>query len=186
VFLGACAPKNYVVLLENPEGGSGQVTVATERGHTVLHQPGMATAIDRRTRPPSSPWRLGIDKLQETFSRALGARPAGYERFVVYFKHGSFDLDEDSLDDLEAMLRSARGRPGVDATVIGHADRTADDSINEAVALIRAYRIRDALVGAGVPIERIQLDSYGETRPAVPTEDEVAERLNRRVEVTIR
>ena len=54
------------------------------------------------------------------------------------------------------------------------------------VSLLRAYTIRDELVKAGIPIERIELDAYGETLPAVPTADNVPEIHNRRVEVTIR
>ena len=50
-------------------------------------------------------------------------------------------------------------RPGVDATVAGHADRKASDARNEILSLLRAYKIRDDLVKAGVPIERIEIDS---------------------------
>ena len=39
---------------------------------------------------------------------------------------------------------------------------------------------------AGVPIERIEIDSYGESMPAVPTADNIPELRNRRVEVTVR
>ena len=68
----------------------------------------------------------------------------------------------------------------------GPIHRKASDDLNEFISLERAYAIRDALVRAGVPIERIQLDAYGETRPAVPTPDDVSELRNRRVEVTVR
>ena len=60
------------------------------------------------------------------------------------------------------------------------------DRLNELLSLRRAYKVRDDLVKAGVPIERIEIDSYGESRPAVPTADEVPELRNRRVEVTVR
>lgn len=186
LVLGACAPKNYVVLLENPEGGSGQVIVRTNEGQQTLDEPGTATAIDRASRPPSSPWQVGVDKIQEVFSWAFGARPERFESFVVYFQHASTDLDPASEATFREMLAEARKRPGADATVAGHADRTSSDARNEAWSLVRAFKIRDALAGAGIPIERIELDAWGETRPAVPTEDDVPELRNRRVEVTIR
>ncbi len=47
LFVAACAPKNYVVLLEDPEGGSGKVMVTTNEGRQVLDEPGTATAIDK-------------------------------------------------------------------------------------------------------------------------------------------
>lgn len=186
LVLGGCASKNYVVLLENPEGGSGEVIVQTNEGRQTLDEPGTATSIDRSSRAPSSPWKVGVEKIQEVFSRAFGARPERFEKFVIYFDHGKTDVDAGSEAVYRDMLAEVRKRPGVDATVAGHADRTAEAGRNEAIALVRAYKVRDALVAAGIPIERIELDSYGESRPAVPTEDDVPELRNRRVEVTIR
>lgn len=186
LFVAACAPKNYVVLLENPEGGSGKVTVSTEKGGQVLDKPGTATTFDRTSRAPSSPWELGIEKLQEVFARAFGARPTPVKRYTIYFIRNKMEIEQTSKADFQSMLAEAHERAGADATVAGHADRTESDARNEAVALMRAWKIRDALVKAGIPIERIELDSYGESRPAVATADDVPELRNRRVEVTIR
>jgi peptidoglycan-associated lipoprotein len=186
VALCGCAPKNYVVLLDNPGGGSGKVIVSNEKGKQVLDKSGSATAINRRNKPPSSPWELQVEKIQETFARAFGARPPRFLKFTVYFKSGGTDIDPRSQTEYQAMLAEAGKRPGVDATVAGHADREDIDRRNELVALLRAYKIRDALVKAGIPIERIEMDSWGESRPAVPTRDNIPELRNRRVEVTIR
>ncbi|MBI5504447.1 MAG: OmpA family protein [Deltaproteobacteria bacterium] len=186
LFAGACAPKNYVVLLENPEGGSGKVLVATNEGQQVLDEPGTATAIDKTTRAPSSPWVLGVEKIQEVFARAFTARPEPFKRFTIYFVRNKVQVDPASQADFDQMLSEARKRPGADATVAGHADRTGPDARNDGISLLRAYKMRDALVTAGIPIERIELSEYGETRPAVPTADDVPELRNRRVEVTIR
>lgn len=186
VAIAGCAPKNYVVLLDNPGGGSGKVIVSNQKGRQLLDKSGSATAINRASRPPSSPWQLKVDKIQEVFAKAFGARPGRSIKYTIYFKLGGTDMDPISNSQYQAMLAEVRRRPGVDATVAGHADRKADDRRNELVALLRAYKIRDALVGAGVPIERIEMDSYGESRPAVPTPDDVPELHNRRVEVTVR
>lgn len=183
---GGCAPKNYVVLLDNPGGGSGQVIVSNEKGRQVLDKSGSATTINRRSKAPSSPWMLEIKKIQETFAKAFGARPGRFIKYTVYFKKGRTEIDPTSDAQFNAMLAEVRKRPGVDCTVAGHADRTSSDTRNEMLSLLRAWAIRDALVQAGVPIERIEIDSWGESRPAVPTEDNVSELRNRRVEVTVR
>ncbi len=182
----ACGPKNYVVLLDNPGGGAGKVIVSNDKGRQVLDESGEATTINRAGKAPSTPWRAGVDKLQEVFARAFGARPGRFVKYTFYFKEGRTDLEGQSVKPYGAMLEEVRRRPGVDATVAGHADRKASPTRNEILALLRAWKVRDDLVKAGVPIERIEVDSFGETRPAIPTEDEVPELRNRRVEVTVR
>jgi outer membrane protein OmpA-like peptidoglycan-associated protein len=129
---------------------------------------------------------LEIKKIQETFAKAFGARPGRFIKYTIYFKSGRTDVDPISNRELNLMLTEVRKRPGVDATVAGHADRTANDFENERLSLLRAWAIRDALVRAGVPIERIEIDAWGETRPAIPTADNIPELRNRRVEVTVR
>lgn len=184
--LAACAPKNYVVLLDNPGGGSGKVIVSNEKGRQVLDQSGSATTINRASSPPSSPWQLKVEQIQEVFAKAFGARPSRFVKYTFYFKAGRTDVDASSQADYQAMLKEVGKRPGVDATVTGHADRKSSPQRNEILSLRRAYKVRDDLVKAGVPIERIEIDSYGESRPAVPTADDVPELRNRRVEVTVR
>jgi peptidoglycan-associated lipoprotein len=181
-----CGPKNYVVLLDNPGGGSGKVIVSNEKGQQVLDKSGSATTFNRASRAPSSPWELGVEKIKEVFGSAFGARPPRFVKYTVYFKSGTSQLAPDSVATYKKMLSEVGKRPGVDATIAGHADRTASQKQNERLALKRAYKVRDDLVKAGIPIERLEIDSYGETRPAVPTADEVPEKRNRRVEITVR
>jgi peptidoglycan-associated lipoprotein len=184
--IAACAPKNYVVLLDNPGGGNGKVIVSNEKGRQTLDKAGEATTINRASKPPSDPWTLSVEKITEVFAKAFGARPPRFVKYTIEFKTGKTDVATQSEADYQKMLAEVRKRPGVDVTVAGHADREGSDRTNELLSLIRAYKIRDDLVRAGVPIERIELDSYGESRPAIPTADGVPELKNRRVEVTVR
>lgn len=186
VGVAACAPKNYVVLLDNPGGGSGKVVVSNPKGEQWLDKSGSATTINRANSRPSAPWMLQVKKIQEVFAKAFGARPSRFVKYTFYFKSGTTDLDPSSQKDLQDMLAEVAKRPGVDATVAGYADRLSSPRWNEGLSLLRAWAIRDDLVKVGVPIERIEIDAYGETRPAVPTADNIAELRNRRVEVVIR
>jgi outer membrane protein OmpA-like peptidoglycan-associated protein len=181
-----CGPKNYVVLLDNPGGGSGKVIVSNQKGQQVLEKSGSATTFNRASRAPSSPWELGVEKIKEVFGGAFGARPPRFVKYTLYFQPGTAKIEKESVATYNRMMAEVAKRPGADATVAGHADRTASQKRNEILALKRAYKIRDDLVKAGIPIERLEIDSYGETRPAIPTADEVPERRNRRVEVTVR
>ena len=57
---------------------------------------------------------------------------------------------------------------------------------DDGLSLRRAERVRNDLIGRGIPGDKIQVAGRGEREPLVPTEDEVAEPRNRRVEITVR
>ncbi len=67
--------------------------------------------------------------------------------------------------------------------VTGHADRSGADAYNMALSQRRANAVRDALVRAGVPANRITTTARGESQPLVPTADGVREPQNRRAEI---
>jgi OmpA-OmpF porin, OOP family len=46
--------------------------------------------------------------------------------------------------------------------------------------------VRDELVRVGIPPDRISVAGRGEREPLIPTDDEVAEPRNRRVEINVR
>ena len=51
---------------------------------------------------------------------------------------------------------------------------------------VRAERLRQMLVGLGIPAERIQIAGRGKRELLVPTDDNVPEPRNRRVEISVR
>jgi outer membrane protein OmpA-like peptidoglycan-associated protein len=186
LLASSCAPKNYVALLENPDGGTGQVTVTTTAGQQTLDSAGAATSVNKADRAPSAPWEVAWDKIEEVFGSAFRVRPPRVAQYTIYFQSGTTDIAEVSKPTLEALLEDARNRPTPDADVYGHTDRVANERKNEVLALLRAYTVRDLLVEAGVSSGRIRVDSFGESQPAVETADNIAEIRNRRVEVTLR
>jgi outer membrane protein OmpA-like peptidoglycan-associated protein len=71
-------------------------------------------------------------------------------------------------------------------TIEGHCDVRGPDSFNQWLSDTRAARVREALIKAGVPADRIDAKGYGATRPRDPGTDEAAHQRNRRVEFVIR
>ncbi|MBD2089948.1 DUF4157 domain-containing protein [Microcoleus sp. FACHB-1515] len=67
--------------------------------------------------------------------------------------------------------------------VTGHTDMVGTPERNETLGSDRANAVKAVLVSEGVPEEKIQAQSKGETAPAVSTKDEKPEPCNRRVEV---
>jgi len=79
-----------------------------------------------------------------------------------------------------------RRRPAPDIQVIGHTDTVGNLAFNDKLSLARAERVRDILVGLGIPGDRIQSSGRGKRELLVTTDENVAEPRNRRVEISVR
>jgi outer membrane protein OmpA-like peptidoglycan-associated protein len=108
-------------------------------------------------------------------------------------------LEERVLFDVNRARIKRSGRPVIAAIaaswnehpdwgrmkVEGHADVRGPDPFNAWLSSTRAARVREALVAAGVPPERIESYGFGATRPRDPGMTEEAHARNRRVEFVI-
>jgi len=60
------------------------------------------------------------------------------------------------------------------------------EAYNTGLSQRRASYVRDVLVSRGVKPNTLFISFYGKARPLVPTQDEVPEPRNRRVEIIVR
>jgi outer membrane protein OmpA-like peptidoglycan-associated protein len=173
-----------VVMLPGPDGKVG--TVVVERGgeQTVLDQSYAASRIVSGGGP--QPQRVGESEVQREFGAVLAALPGRPKSFLLYFLEGSDEFTPESRVELDEMLAELRQRGAPDVVVIGHTDRVSNVQFNDRLSLQRAERVRAELVKLGIPEARVQIAGRGEREPLVPTDDEVAEPRNRRVEVSVR
>jgi OOP family OmpA-OmpF porin len=114
------------------------------------------------------------------------AQVAPAQRLSLYFEAGGVTLTPASAAEFNAFVSRFQGRRDVDFMVIGHTDRVGEASANEALSLKRAQAVGQTLSQQGFDAERTQAFGMGERRPLKPTDDEVAEALNRRVELVAR
>jgi outer membrane protein OmpA-like peptidoglycan-associated protein len=196
LLLGGCAKAPSVptatpparddlyVLLPDQTGKTGALSVTHgEQGH-VLDTPHAAARIkeigqvEKRTANP--------DEVQQAFGAALAAQPPRPASFTLYFLEGKDEFTPESNQLIQALLAEIARRPAPEVIVIGHTDRVGTVAYNDGLSLRRAERARAELVKAGIPLDRIQIAGRGEREPLVPTDDEVAEPRNRRVEISIR
>jgi outer membrane protein OmpA-like peptidoglycan-associated protein len=84
------------------------------------------------------------------------------------------------------MLEELKRRTAPDILVIGHTDRVGQLEENDMLSRLRAERVKADLVAQGIPEDRIRASGRGEREPVVPTEDNVDEPRNRRVEINVR
>ena len=178
-LLTAPDPGETVVVLPAPDGHVG--TVVVHRGDTeqVLHEPYAASRGGEVT-------RLSPSEVQHRYGSTLRALPAPPAKFLLYFITGTDELTDESKRELNKVLAALRERPSPDVLVIGHTDTMGDADANDALSAQRADRVKGFLVGIGIPAERIRTGGRGERELLVPTDDNVDEPRNRRVEINVR
>lgn len=121
------------------------------------------------------------------FQDAIAALPPRPVSFLLYFITGTDTLTDASKLELERMLEELRRREVADIVVIGHTDRVGNAQANDELSLARAERVKAEFVAQGIAsAERIRAAGRGEREPLVPTENDVDEPLNRRVEINVR
>jgi len=104
--------------------------------------------------------------------------------YVVYFNTGQSDI----LPDGQATIAQASAtfkQGGTNVLVKGHADRVGDQGMNLRLSMARTAAVKAALMRDGVPESAIRSGSLGEESLPVPTADQVPERLNRSVHITV-
>jgi OmpA-OmpF porin, OOP family len=173
-----------VVLLPGADGKTGALVV-THAGHQRTLDSAYATA---RVKDPGGFARGQADAtaVREAFAPALSAQPPRPVTFVLYFLGDSDNLTPESTVELQKILPEIAKHPAPEIVVVGHTDRVGTIPYNDALSLRRAERVRSDLVQLGIQRDRITIAGRGEREPIVPTEDEVVEPRNRRVEITVR
>lgn len=113
------------------------------------------------------------DALQEAFA------------IEVYFHTGEAALDEAVVARIGRVGEILRNVDDFSVVIEGHADPRGDDSYNEQLSAERAEAVRDALVAAGLPADRITTRAAGERNSQALDGDLDAMALERRVNLSI-
>lgn len=185
-FCIGCAPTTRFVLLPDPEGKVGQIEVSTSVGSQRLDKPWESTEVVSPDRVPSRPKVLDEKEVREIFKDALEAQPKPPAVFIMYFKRGSTELTNNSLQMIPEILEAIRSQNSNYVSVIGHTDTVAPAAYNRRLSLLRAKSVADVLVSRGVDRAMIEIEYYGKEKPLIETPDGVAEPRNRRVEIIVR
>jgi len=183
------AKRNLIVLLPDSDGKSGIVTVATKGGSQILDRPGYAVEVEDINQPPTAPKPAKEKEITNVFAPALSTLPNPARRvtlFILYFERDSTKLTHKSTDLLMEMQRTIKSLNSDEVYVVGHTDLVGTEAYNDRLSARRANYIRDLLISSGIKPNSLFVSFYGKAKPLVPTQDEVAEPRNRRVEVIIR
>ena len=183
-LLAAGCASERVILLPSVDGKPSAVAVRDKSGEVLLNQPYAATV---RRAGAVSGYQSSAEEVNERFADALAALPPRAVSYTVYFASGSSDtLTPESLLEFDKVKADLAARPAGEIRVIGHTDRVGSVQSNDAFSLKRATAVRELLIAAAVKAAVIETAGRGEREPLVPTEDEVDEAKNRRVEINVR
>jgi OOP family OmpA-OmpF porin len=106
--------------------------------------------------------------------------------YTVSFAPGSYAIDGQGRKVIREVVAYLQHNPAMVATIIGRTDTVGSKDFNMHLSHRRADAVRDGIVYNGrVAMDRVETRWTGETRPDMPTPDQVAAKQNRVVDIAI-
>ena len=139
--------------------------------------------------PPTSAPAAAEDKVTVTVRRdAPAASPAdvngatkSYTFEDVHFERDGFSVRSEDVDRLRVAAAALKDDPSLVVTIEGHTCSLGAGAYNLALGNRRANAVKDYLVSAGAPADRLLTVSQGEADAEYDNSREETRRLNRRV-----
>ena len=108
----------------------------------------------------------------------------------ITFNNIFFDFDKDELKtssypELERILELLNQNKIGKIQISGHTDNMGPEEYNEQLAKRRANSVYNYFVGKGISKDRMEVVSFGETKPAQPNDTIANRKKNRRVEFKV-
>ena len=180
---GPVAPELFAVVPGN-DGHVGAIVVRRGSYKRVIDSAYGAQRI--RADGSLEAAKLDESEVSRMFGSTLAALPGKPTSFLLYFLEGKDELTPESQIELEKIFAELKRRPLPDIAVIGHTDTVGGLPYNDRLSLARAERMREMMIELGIPAGRIDAAGRGKRELLVPTEDNVPEPRNRRVEINVR
>ena len=179
------SPRTTVILLPDESGNVGTVSVNTPAGSQILSQAFTASTVESAASAPSFELGLGSDRVDAAYRELLKAQPSRPATFTLNFLLDKAVLTDDSRALLPAMLEAVRSRKPTEITIFGHADASGSEAHNFQLATERAKVVADLLYKHDPALDKIEIHSFGDKMPLVPSKARAAEPRNRRAEVMV-
>jgi len=130
-----------------------------------------------------APFTVSLIAVSAFAQPAAGCQPIS----ILSFALGSTAPDVTGTAELEDFAgRAIRSLERIETIqVVGHSDRTGSQRSRQLVSTARARQVRYMLISYGLPEGIIVATGLGDRHPLFPTEDNVREPQNRRVELSI-
>ena len=187
LVITGCSPKKETfVLMPDPDTGVvGEIIVTDTKGASVRLNRTHEAIEMRAGQVSNAPVTLSQEDVRKIFSAALESTPEAAEKHTLYFVFDKVALTEESKKQLPYILRTVKERVPCEISIIGYTDTAGDDSYNQKLSLKRGPMVQKELLSLGIPAEMIQVIAQGEKNLVVPTDDDIIEPQNRRIEILI-
>lgn len=103
----------------------------------------------------------------------------------IHFDIGKWSLTENSLTELELLVKFLKDHPKLRIEISGHTDNTGNKADKIKLSQYRANAVKDYLVKNGIPAELLYAKGYGMAKPVASNNTEEERAQNRRVEFKI-
>ena len=103
----------------------------------------------------------------------------------ISFQTNRADIQSNFAPILERFAEGLRNNQNAQVRVIGHADSTGNDGINDPLSLARAESTRNYLTARGINGARIQVQGMGSRQPIATNDTSEGRARNRRVEIFV-
>ena len=127
----------------------------------------------------------------DTYPHTIRLRLQPLERGLVLqlrniqFEYDSYELTEDSNDELESLAQLLFMNPTLRIELSAHTDDQGSDRYNDRLSTLRGQAVAAWLVRRGIDSARMESKGYGKRKPLVENDSEEHRALNRRVEIQV-
>jgi outer membrane protein OmpA-like peptidoglycan-associated protein len=111
------------------------------------------------------------------------------DKFVlenVLFTPGSTQLNLQSKNALEKLIKYLNDNPNIKGEIAGHTDNQGLPAVNLKISTARAYAVFEYLISRNIAPNRLTFQGYGDTQPAFSNDTEENRAKNRRIEFRIK
>ncbi len=176
-------PKTIVLLIQG-EKKNTSVRVQNHINSAILNEPNQYVYLYASDIAPSIPKMMSLEDINATFGQLLSIEPEKMLRYTIYFQSNT--ITPDSQESLMNIIKTLQDRKDLYITIIGHSDTKGSTQLKDEISKKRAEYVAQKIKESGISYESMKVNFYGDNDLAIFTNQNVSERLNRRVEILIR
>ena len=171
--------------MPDESGKVGAITVKTQGDLRVIDKAYHSVTAKEGTSHLSETQALSEAQVSQEYADLLKAQPAKPSSFMLYFVTGSSELVKESQAIIPQIIKRVKTQMPTEISIIGHADTTGSDNINDPLSLERARAVERILKDSIPSLDGVSVRFFGSKDLLVPTPPNVDEPRNRRVEIVI-